>query len=85
MSQQNVELVYLAADAFNRRDLGDVTLATGLLRGHGSDTPPEKTIWHVARWRRRKCVWWRTFSTRDEAIEAVGLSEWPIVRTTACR
>jgi ketosteroid isomerase-like protein len=28
-----------------------------------------------ARWRRGKCVWWRTFLTRAEALEAVGLSE----------
>jgi ketosteroid isomerase-like protein len=59
------------------RDLGDVTVAAVNLRGQGAggDTPTEAAIWHVARWRRGKCVWWRTFPTADEALEAVGLSE----------
>jgi ketosteroid isomerase-like protein len=59
------------------RDIGDMTVAAVHLRGQGAggDTPTEATIWHVARWRLGKCVWWRTFSTRPEALEAVGLSE----------
>ena len=59
------------------RDLGDLTLAALRARGHGagSDTPTEETVWHVARWRHGKCVWWRTFDTRAEALEAAGLSE----------
>ena len=59
------------------RDIGDLTLATTRLRGHGagSDTPTEETIWQVARWRRGKCVWWRTFSNWGEALEAARLSE----------
>ena len=46
-------------------DLGDVTVASRAPRGHGagSDAPLEETIWQVDRWRRGKCVWWRT-STR---------------------
>ena len=131
MSQENVELVYQAYDAFNRRDmdaylaladadvevgsrlaameggyhghdgirrwwqnmldaspdrtvdivevrdLGDVTLtllhARG--RGAGSDFPYDETIWSIARWRHRKCVWWRIYGTEAEALEAVGLRE----------
>ena len=59
------------------RDVGDLTLAAGILRGHGagSDTPTEATIWQVCSWRRGKCIWWRSFDTRDEALEAAGLSE----------
>jgi ketosteroid isomerase-like protein len=59
------------------RDLGDMTLATSQIRAHGagSDTPAEETVWQVARWRRGKLAWWRAFSIRDEALEAVGLSE----------
>jgi ketosteroid isomerase-like protein len=41
----------------------------------GSDVPLEDTIWLASRWRHGKCVWWRTFYTRDEALEAAGLSE----------
>jgi ketosteroid isomerase-like protein len=134
MSQENVELLYRGADAFNRRDLdaylalmdddvevipravaleggdhyhghdgvrrwwkdlfdvfpdfttevvdaqdlrGDLTLMRLRQRAHGagSDTPTEESIWNVTRWRREKCVWWRNFPTRDEALEAVGLSQ----------
>ena len=59
------------------RDLGELTLAPLRTRGHGagSDAPIDTSIWQVGRWRRGKCVWWRIFDTRAEALEAVGLSE----------
>jgi ketosteroid isomerase-like protein len=59
------------------RDLGDVTLATLRALGHGagSDVPFEDTPWQLVRWRRGKCVLWRVFNNRAEALEAVGLSE----------
>jgi hypothetical protein len=59
------------------RDLGDLTVAALHFRGHaaGSDIPLDETSWHVNRWRRGKCVWWRSFETRAEALEAVGLSD----------
>ena len=59
------------------RDLGDLTVAAWHFRGQGagSDIPWDETFWQVARWRRGKCVWWRGFDTRAEALEAVGLSE----------
>ena len=58
-------------------DVGDVTVAAirGLGHGAGSAMPFEDVIWQVARWRRSKCVWWRTFNARDEALKAVGPSE----------
>jgi ketosteroid isomerase-like protein len=58
-------------------DPGDLTIAAVHYRAHGagSDTPIEETIWQVARWRRGKCVWWGSFGTRVEALEAAGLSE----------
>ncbi len=58
-------------EAVEVRDLGDRTVATLRLRGHGagSETPTEEAIWNVARWRRGKCVWWCTFDSRDEAYE----------------
>jgi ketosteroid isomerase-like protein len=59
------------------RDTGDLTVTAVHLygRGAGSDVPSEQTVWHVARWRHGKCVWWCTFETRAEALEGVGLSE----------
>jgi ketosteroid isomerase-like protein len=59
------------------RDLGDVTVAAIHTRGHGagSDIPLDETVWQVTRWRHGKCVWWGTFDTRAEALEAADLSE----------
>ena len=59
------------------RDVGDLTVAALRFRAHGagSDIPLDQTVWQVVRWRRGKCVWWRSFDTRAEALEAVGLSE----------
>jgi ketosteroid isomerase-like protein len=59
------------------RDLGDVTLTMARARGHGavSHVPYEETIWSVARWRGKKAVWWGVFSTKAEALAAVGLRE----------
>jgi len=59
------------------RDLGDLTFATIRLRGHGagSAAPTDQATWIIVRWRRARCVWWRTFDVRAEALEAVGLSE----------
>src|SRR5687768_9271190 len=58
------------------RDLGDTTLAALRALGHGagSDVPFEDTAWQLARWRRGKCVVWRVFNNRDQALEAAGLS-----------
>jgi uncharacterized protein len=57
------------------RTVGDLTLGTLHLRGHGasSDIPSDWTVCSVGRWRRGKCVWWGNFRTRGEALEAVGL------------
>ena len=59
------------------RDPEDLTVATVRTRGHGagSDILLDETVWQVARWRRGKCVWWRNFGTRAEALETLGLSE----------
>jgi ketosteroid isomerase-like protein len=59
------------------RDLGDVILATVRAAGHGggSDLPVQDQIFHVSRWRDRKCVWWQVVYTEAEALEVAGLSE----------
>lgn len=47
------------------------------LRGRGaeSDTPIDATVWHVNQFRDGKVIRWRVFTSEDEALEAVGLSE----------
>jgi ketosteroid isomerase-like protein len=61
------------------RDVGDRTIATLYVRGHGagSNVPAEDMLWLVQRWRDGKCIWLRIFDSRDEALalEAVGLPE----------
>jgi ketosteroid isomerase-like protein len=59
------------------RDLGDVTVVRGRLRGHGteSDASFEQTFWQIVKWRHKKCWWWHTFGSEAEALEAAGLRE----------
>jgi ketosteroid isomerase-like protein len=58
-------------------DLGDLTVGVVGYRAHGaaSDAPIEQRFWLVAKWRNRKVVWWQTFRSEAEALEAVGLRE----------
>lgn len=57
-------------------DPGDLTIAELRMRGHGAGgaVPVDVTIWRVSRWRDGKCVWWATYRSEAEALEAVGLS-----------
>ena len=59
------------------RDLGDMTLIRGRLRGQGAGSGAsfERTLWQVVEWRENKLVWWHAFQTEAEALEAVGLRE----------
>ena len=59
------------------RDGGDLTIATLRLRGHGaeSDTPVDATVWHVTEFRNGKCVGWRVYTSKHDALAAVELSE----------
>jgi ketosteroid isomerase-like protein len=59
------------------RDLGDVVLATLRAVGHGagSAVPFEDLVWNASRWQSGRCVWWQVFNSREEALEAVGVSE----------
>ena len=59
------------------RDLGDLTLVRGCLRGQGvgSGASFERTYWGVFHWHDKKIVWWHAFQTEAEALEAVGLRE----------
>jgi hypothetical protein len=62
-----------AVEVVEMRDLRDLTFAAMRLRGHGADshTPIEMPLWLVARWRRGKCLWWRSYGSEAEALEAV--------------
>jgi ketosteroid isomerase-like protein len=59
------------------RDLGDLTLVRGCLRGHGSGSGAafERTYWGLFRCRNSRIVWWHAFQSEAEALEAAGLSE----------
>jgi len=54
---------------------GDLTLAALRIRGHGagSDTPFERPIWILARWRDKKVASRRSFETEAEALAAVNV------------
>ncbi len=59
------------------RDLGDVLVVALRAHGHGrgSGVPVEQSIWQVVKLRHEKLVWWRSYASEREALEAVGLSE----------
>ena len=59
------------------RDLGDLTVAVLHFRAEGavSHAPVEQRVWQVAEWRDGKAIWWQTFRTEAEALEAAGLAE----------
>ena len=47
------------------------------LRGHGaeSDTPLDATAWQTAQFRHGKCIRWRVYMSKAEALAAAGLRE----------
>ena len=61
------------------RDLGAITVAGVRLRGHGteSDASFVQPTWQVAAWHDEKCVWWRSFRTERQALEAAECEEQP--------
>ena len=67
----------LRAEVYEIRDLGDKTLVHGLLRGQGagSGASIKRPLWVTVEWRGKKMVWWCTFDSEAEALEAAGLSE----------
>ena len=67
----------IVLDVVTVRDLGGLTVATTRMRGHGagSDTPLDEAFWTAAEWRDGKCLWWGTYDTEAEAVQAVRLRE----------
>jgi hypothetical protein len=59
------------------RDSGDRGITALRIRGHGLDsgTPMDEAAWQAWEARDGKAVWWRTFQSEAEALEAAGLSE----------
>ena len=57
------------------RDLGDMTLTHGRLRGQGASSGAtfDRELWHIAKWRDRKQTWWAAFETEADALQAAGL------------
>jgi len=64
-------------DVVTVRDAAGLTLLHTRMRGHGrgSATPLDEPIWTAMEWRDGKCLWWASFDTEAEALEAVGLRE----------
>ncbi len=58
------------------RGLGDMTVSQLRLRGQGkgSDAPLDQSDWQTGEWRDGRAIWWRTFRTAAEALEAAGSS-----------
>ena len=59
------------------RDLGDMTLTHGRLRGQGASSGAafDRELWHIAKWRDRQQIWWGAFETEADALEAAGLQK----------
>ena len=64
-------------EVYEVRELGDRTFARGRIRGQGAGSGAsfERALWQVAEWRDGKIVWWGTFESEAEALEAAGLKE----------
>jgi ketosteroid isomerase-like protein len=62
------------AEILEVHDLGDVTIATLRLRGHGaeSDTPLDATAWQVTQFRHGRCIRWRVYMSKAEAPRSRG-------------
>jgi ketosteroid isomerase-like protein len=59
------------------RTLGNLVLVAARISGHGkgSEVPVGQPIWQLGELRAGKILWWRSFPSRSEALEAAGLSE----------
>ena len=65
----------LRAEIYEVRDLGDMTLVRGRLRGQGASSGAsfEREMCLALEWRDKRGVWWHAFGSEAEALEAVGL------------
>jgi hypothetical protein len=68
----------LRAEVYEVRDLGhEIYLVHGRLAGSGagSGASIERNMWLAVKWRDQKEIWWASFESEAEALEAAGLSE----------
>src|SRR3954452_9242519 len=61
------------AEIADVQDLGDMTLGQIRGRAHGavSATPVVETWWQSIRWRDGRCLWWRNFAAKADALETI--------------
>jgi hypothetical protein len=59
------------------RDVGDLTVIGGRMRGRaaGCDTPLDEALWTAGEWRDGRCVWWGTYDTEAQALQAARLRQ----------
>ena len=59
------------------RDLGDKVMieSRALATGKGSGVRTEQRFWQVAAVRKGRITWWKFFRTKEDALEAAGLSD----------
>lgn len=72
--ESSATLPDLRAELYEVRELGNVTVSRGRLRGTGAGSGAsfERTLWMANEWRAKKQVWWRAFESEAEALEAAG-------------
>ena len=63
------------AELVEVQDLGDMTLGQIRGRAHGaaSSVPVVETWWQSIRWRDGRCIWWRNFATKADALKTIDL------------
>jgi ketosteroid isomerase-like protein len=59
------------------RDQGDLLVVALRVHAHGrgSGVPVDQSVWQVVKFRHEKVLWWRSYGSESEALEAVGLSD----------
>ena len=57
-------------EAFGPMTLGQIR---GRAHGAASATPVVETWWQSIRWRDGRCIWWRNFATKADALETIEL------------
>ena len=59
------------------RDLGNLVFVAARIRGHGkgSDVPVGQPIWQLGEIRGGRVIWWRSYPSEAQALEAAGVRE----------